>query len=77
MTDQLFERLLGTDDSDPGCEAVFAVMDQYVDAVVRGDDVVLKYPGVLAHLRNCSACREDTEGLLAAASEVEPPSDQR
>jgi len=77
MTDHLFERLLGTDDSDPGCEAVFAVMDQYVDAVIQGDDVALKYPGVLAHLRNCSACREDTEGLLAAASEAEPPPGQR
>jgi hypothetical protein len=77
MTDHLFERLLGTDDRDPGCEATFAIMDQYVDAVVRGDDVALEYPGVLGHIRNCSACREDTEGLLAAAREVGPPPDPR
>jgi hypothetical protein len=75
MSYNYFDRLLGTDDSDPGCEAGFELMEEYVDAVLRGDDVALKYPGVLAHLRNCPACREDTEGLLAALREIEPPSD--
>ena len=55
----------------------FGFTREDVDAVIRGEDVVLRYPEVLAHLRNCSACREDTEGLLAAAREVEPPSGQR
>jgi hypothetical protein len=75
MTDRFFERLLGTEGIDPGCEATFALMDRYVDAVLREADVALEYPQVLVHLRNCSACREDTEGLLAAAREGPPPSD--
>jgi hypothetical protein len=73
----LFNRLLGTEDTDPGCAAGFELMDQYVDAVLRGEDVTLKYAGVLAHLRNCPDCREDTEGLLIALQEVQPPSDPR
>jgi hypothetical protein len=77
MSHNFFERLLGTDDVDPGCDAGFVLMEEYVEAVLRGDDVVLKYPGVVAHLRNCPACREDTEGLLAALREIEPPSDPR
>ena len=75
MTDPFFDRLLGTDDSDSGCDAGFALMEQYVDAVLRGDDVTVMYAGVLAHLRNCPDCREDTEGLLAALREIKPPSD--
>jgi hypothetical protein len=77
MTDPLFERLLGADDADSGCEAGFALMEQYADAVLRGDDVTLTYAGVVAHLRNCPACREDTEGLLAALRDIEPPPDLR
>ena len=77
MTGHRFERLLGTAGSDPGCDATLTVVDQYVDAVLRGDDVVVKYAGVLAHLRNCPACREDTDGLLAAIREIEPPPDPR
>ena len=75
MTDPIFDRLLPTDDADAGCDAGYALMEQYVDAVLRGDDVELEYPGVVAHLRNCPACREDTEGLLAALRDIESPPD--
>ena len=75
MTNPFFDRVLGTDDTDPGCEAGFAIMEQYAESVLRGEDVALTYAGVLAHLRNCPDCREDTEGLLAALRDIEPPSD--
>jgi predicted anti-sigma-YlaC factor YlaD len=75
MTDPLLDRLLGSADADPGCDATFELLDRYVDAVVRGDDVASQYAGVLVHLRNCPACREDAEGLLAAARELEHPAD--
>jgi hypothetical protein len=77
MSAHRFELLLGTADSDPGCDATLTVVDQYVDAVLRGDDVAGKYAAVLAHLRNCPACREDTDGLLAAIREIGPPPDPR
>ena len=68
------DRLLGAAGlDDPGCEAVFQVLDEYVDAVLRGDDVTVKYDQVVVHLQNCSACNEDTEGLLAAIREFGRP----
>jgi len=44
----------------------FEVLDQYVDALLRGEDVESQFPEVMMHLRQCDACREDTDGLLAA-----------
>ncbi len=73
MNQSPIERLLGSDDRDPGCDAAFAVLDRYVEAVRRGDDVEGSFAGFLTHIRNCAACREDAEGLLAAASDLDPP----
>lgn len=56
---------------DSTCDGAFEVLDQYVEAVLRGDDVTLGFARVLSHLRNCWACGEDTEGLLAAVREIE------
>lgn len=66
MTDDRLRRWLGNVHRDPGCEAGFNVLDQYVDALLRGEDVTSAFPDVAAHIENCAACREDTEGLLAA-----------
>lgn len=63
---RLMERLLGTDARDPGCEACFEILDQYADAVLRGEDPAVRFPEVVAHVQHCDACREDTEGLLDA-----------
>jgi hypothetical protein len=72
MTSRLLQRLLGTSARDPGCEAGFEVLDQYVDAVLRGEDATTLFPEVAAHLQNCDACREDTEGLIAALRNLPP-----
>lgn len=71
MTDKTLEELLGSPDRDPGCEATFEQLDRYCDAVRRGADVAREFPDFLTHIRNCAACREDTEGLLAALPLVE------
>lgn len=60
------EALLGTADDDPGCDAAFEQLHRYCDAVRLGVDVAREFPDIVTHLRNCPACREDTEGLLAA-----------
>ena len=73
MTDQPLERLLGTAARDPGCDGAFEVLDQYVEALRRGDDVASRYTDFVTHIRNCAACREDTEGLLAALDDLEQP----
>jgi hypothetical protein len=73
MSDTPLERLLGTDARDPGCDGAFEVLDQYVEAVRRGEDPRLRYAEFVTHIRHCAACREDAEGLLAAANDLEPP----
>ena len=73
MTDRPLERLLGTDNRDPGCEGAFEVLDQYVEAVRRGEDPRHRYADFVTHIRHCAACREDTEGLLAALDLLQPP----
>jgi hypothetical protein len=73
MTRPPIETLLGTEDRDPGCEGAFEVLDQYVEAIRRGEDPRKRYADFVAHIRNCAACREDTEGLLAALDLLEQP----
>jgi hypothetical protein len=68
------EDLLGTHDRDPGCDAAFDVLDQYVEAVRRGEDVSVRFAGLIAHLKLCVACREDTASLMAALDDIEGPS---
>jgi hypothetical protein len=74
MTSKLLERLLGTGAPDPGCEECFEVLDQYADALLSGEDVGLRFPALVTHLTQCEACREDTEGFLAALRENFPSS---
>ena len=74
MKDTLLNRLLGSGGRDPGCDACFEVLDQYVEAVLQGQDVEDLFPQVVAHIADCPACREDTEGLIAALRETLPPS---
>lgn len=73
MTDRPYANLFGTEAPDPGCEAAFEVLDRYVEALLRGGDVASVFAHVVAHLENCVACREDTEGLLAALRAMGPP----
>ncbi len=66
MTHDPFELLLGRAERDPGCEAAFEQFDRYCEAVLSGRDAAQEFPDVATHIANCDACREDTEGLLAA-----------
>ena len=77
MSDDLRSRLLGSGFRDPGCDAGFAVLDQFAEAVLRGDDVARLFPGVVAHLAGCVACKEDTEGLIAALRSLLPPEEPK
>jgi hypothetical protein len=73
MKSNIVKHLLEADSRDPGCEASFELLDQYVDALLRAEKVEVLFPSVVAHLRHCAACREDTEGLLEALREKNPP----
>ena len=66
MSDPRLDRLLGTADHDPGCDAGLEVIDVYCEAVLRGAVDTARFKDFLTHLGNCTTCREDTESLLAA-----------
>jgi hypothetical protein len=61
------DELLSADPEDPGCEATLEVFDLYVESDLSGVDAATRFPGAVAHLRSCPACRLDYEGLRAAA----------
>lgn len=46
------------------CDEVFFVLDQFAEAVQRGENVLLFMPLVRQHLDTCAACREEYETLL-------------
>lgn len=77
MNDDLRNRLLGPDSRDPGCEASFEVVDQYLEVLLRGGDAARLFPQVVAHLAGCEACREDVEGMIAALRLQPPPDEPR
>ena len=67
--DQL-TRLLGTPGDDAGCEGALALLAEYVEGELAGRRNVRELlPAVAEHLRNCPACAEDYEGLIALARE--------
>lgn len=62
--------LLGHAERDPGCDAGLDVIDEYCDAVDRGEPLEGRFAEYRSHLANCVACREDTEALLAALRDL-------
>ena len=63
--------LLGHAERDPGCDAGMDVIDQYCEAVDRGEPLGDRFADFVSHLANCVACREDTDALLAAIRALE------
>ena len=58
-------KLLTTDEpNEIPCEEVFAVLEQFAEAVHRGENVLIFMPLVRQHLDVCPACREEYETLL-------------
>lgn len=48
-----------------------AALPRYCDAVLSGRDAAREFPEINTHIANRAACREDTEGLLAALRQIE------
>ena len=71
MTKSDLQKLLGSPDRDPGCDAGLDVIDVYCEAVVREEPIAGRFTEFLTHLSNCTACREDTESLMAVLREQE------
>jgi hypothetical protein len=69
MNERDLRRLLGTNREDSGCDEALWVLDRYAEAEVDGRDVEALFPAVAEHLRNCEACMEDHDGLVALIRE--------
>lgn len=63
-TKKLLESLAIGDSQQISCDEVFIVLDQFAEAVQRGENVLLLMPLVKQHLDVCPACREEYETLL-------------
>jgi hypothetical protein len=65
----LIFRLLGTNGEDAGCEGGMVLLAEFVEQEAAGRNVADLFPTLVEHLRNCPACVEDYEGLVALVRE--------
>ena len=61
---KMLRYLAMTGEQEISCDEVFAVLDEFVEAVQRGENVLLFMPLVRRHLDACPNCREEYESLL-------------
>lgn len=60
----LIRSLANTEEHEISCDDVFAVLDQFTEAVLRGENPLIFMPLVRQHLDMCPDCREEYETLL-------------
>lgn len=68
-SEQVLRKLLvaieQTQDVEYSCDEVYQLLDQYTEAVERGEDAAQVMPLVKHHLDMCPDCREEFEALLS------------
>ena len=68
-SEQVLRKLLKaveqTQEVEYSCEEVYHLLDQYTEAVQRGEDAAQVMPLVKHHLDMCPDCREEFEALLS------------
>ena len=60
----ILDILTKTHDQEMDCEEVYELLDQFVEAKVRGEDISEAMPLILRHLDLCRDCLEEYEALL-------------
>lgn len=53
-----------TDEAEIPCDEVFALLDQYVEAELRGEDAARLWPMIKKHLDRCQDCHEEYAALV-------------
>jgi hypothetical protein len=53
-----------TQKNEISCDEVYAVLDQFAEAVNRGEDILALMPLVKQHMDMCPDCREEYEAIL-------------
>lgn len=64
------KRLLGPGESELSCEECFDALDAYVELELSDTPAAAdaRIPRMQAHLRGCSACRDDHDSLVTLLS---------
>jgi len=62
----LVRELESTQEVEFDCEQVHQLLDQFAEAVQRGEDGAAWMPLIRAHLERCTDCRQEFEALLRA-----------
>lgn len=61
---KMMVQLEHTQDIELSCDEVLALLDQFAEAYLRGEDVARLLPLVQHHLDMCGDCQEEFEALL-------------
>lgn len=64
MMVKMLQSLAMTEEREISCDDVFSVIDQFTEAVLRGENPLIFMPLVRQHLDMCPDCREEYETLL-------------
>jgi hypothetical protein len=64
-SERMIDHLVGPTDPEFSCEECFELLDAYVELELAGRAADAEMPLMRAHLRGCSACRDDHDSLLA------------
>lgn len=76
LPDELIESLIRslehTHDEECTCEDVYAVVDQYAEANIHGDNAARLMPLIRQHMELCHNCHEEYEALLDILEKSNP-----
>jgi hypothetical protein len=61
---KLMHQLARTLEQEYTCDDVLRVLDQFAEAILRGEDAGRWMPLVAHHLEDCADCREEFEALM-------------
>jgi hypothetical protein len=70
MLKQLLKIISLTHEEEFDCDEVYNVVDEYAEAVARGEDASKMLPLVKHHLEICKPCLEEYEALLRVITET-------
>jgi len=62
----LGRQIAATQEVEYACDDVYRLMDQFAEAVLRGDDAAPWMPLIRTHLERCPDCRAEFEALMQA-----------
>lgn len=72
LIENLIRSLEHTHEEECTCDEVYAVVDQYAEAQIRGEDAQRLMPLIKQHMELCQNCCEEYEALLDILEKTDP-----